>query len=48
MKKGSVTLIQNEKVNVGEKIRRVGNSENTCEPYLHIHAEKDGVGIPRK
>ncbi|WP_407270453.1 hypothetical protein [Radiobacillus sp. PE A8.2] len=30
----------------GTAIGRVGNSGNTTEPHLHMHAEKDGVGIP--
>ncbi len=27
-------------------IGKVGNSGNSSEPHLHIHAEKDGEGIP--
>lgn len=46
MKKGSVTVDLDESVEVGQKIGEVGNSGNTSEPHLHIHAEKDGVGIP--
>ncbi|MBE1556216.1 M23 family metallopeptidase [Sporosarcina limicola] len=46
MLKGSVTVTQDEIVNVGKKIGQVGNSGNTSEPHLHIHAEKDGVGVP--
>ncbi|MBD7986298.1 M23 family metallopeptidase [Sporosarcina sp. Sa2YVA2] len=46
MQKGSVTVEVGELVEVGQKIGMVGNSGNTTEPHLHIHAEKDGVGIP--
>ncbi len=46
MQNGSVTVNQDAIVNVGQKIGKVGNSGNTSEPHLHIHAEKDGVGIP--
>lgn len=46
MQKGSVVVTQGESINVGQKIGRVGNSGNTSEPHLHIHAEKDNVGIP--
>lgn len=46
MQKGSVTVTSNEDVQVGQKIGKVGNSGNTSEPHLHIHAEKDGIGIP--
>lgn len=48
MQKGSVTVTQDEIVNVGQKIGQVGNSGNTSEPHLHIHAEKDGIGVPIK
>jgi len=46
MQKGSVTVTQDATVTVGQKVGKVGNSGNTTEPHLHIHAEKDGVGIP--
>lgn len=46
MQMGSVTVSQDTTVNVGQKIGKVGNSGNTSEPHLHIHAEKDGVGVP--
>ncbi|WP_438317915.1 M23 family metallopeptidase [Sporosarcina sp. FA9] len=46
MQEGSVMVTPDEKVQAGQKIGNVGNSGNTSEPHLHIHAEKDGVGIP--
>lgn len=46
MKKGSVVVEEGSKVQEGQKIGNVGNSGNTTEPHLHIHAEKDGKGIP--
>ncbi|MHA6261037.1 M23 family metallopeptidase [Sporosarcina sp. CAU 1771] len=46
MQKGSVTVNPNDVVQEGERLGKVGNSGNTSEPHLHIHAEKDGVGIP--
>lgn len=46
MQEGSVTVTEEEAVTVGQKLGKVGNSGNTSEPHLHIHAEKDGVGIP--
>lgn len=30
----------------GDPIGQVGNSGNTSEPHLHIHAEKNGKGVP--
>ncbi|WP_260412143.1 M23 family metallopeptidase [Alkalihalobacillus sp. TS-13] len=33
-------------VKKGEEIGLVGNSGNTSEPHIHIHAGKDGKGVP--
>lgn len=46
MQHDSVKVSENETVKKGQKIGKVGNSGNTSEPHLHIHAEKDGEGIP--
>ena len=46
MKEGSSTLAVGDPVEKGQEIGLVGNSGNTSEPHLHIHAEKDGEGIP--
>lgn len=46
MKKGSIVVAKDEKVTTGQKLGKVGNSGNTSEPHLHIHAEKDGKGVP--
>lgn len=46
MLKGSVNIAAGDTVATGEVIGAVGNSGNTSEPHLHIHAEKDGIGIP--
>ncbi len=35
-----------DKVQTGKRIGLVGNSGNTSEPHVHIHAEKDGKGVP--
>ncbi|MEK5272086.1 M23 family metallopeptidase [Aeribacillus sp. FSL K6-8394] len=34
------------KVQEGQQIGNVGNSGNTTEPHLHIHAERDGREVP--
>ncbi|WP_425492702.1 M23 family metallopeptidase [Lysinibacillus agricola] len=34
-----------EKVKEGQILGKVGNSGNTSDPHLHIHAEKDGKGV---
>src|SRR5690625_410468 len=46
MKEGSLAIEKGAKIDVGEFIGLVGNSGNTTEPHLHIHAEKNGVGVP--
>ncbi|MBS4189718.1 M23 family metallopeptidase [Bacillus sp. FJAT-49705] len=46
MQKGSIVVSKGEKVKTGQKLGNVGNSGNTSEPHLHIHAEKDGKGVP--
>jgi hypothetical protein len=40
LKHGSVAVRSGERVRSGQTIGRVGNSGNTTEPHLHIHAEK--------
>ncbi|MFD8392116.1 M23 family metallopeptidase [Streptomyces sp. NPDC059680] len=34
-----------QKVRAGQLVGEVGNSGNTAEPHLHLHAERDGVGL---
>src|SRR5690606_14579950 len=46
MKKGSIVVAEGEEVKTGQLLGKIGNSGNTSEPHLHIHAEKDGKGIP--
>lgn len=46
MKKGSVVVSSGDQVETGQLLGEVGNSGNTTEPHLHIHAELDGEGIP--
>lgn len=40
MMKGSVRVAEGDTVAAGDALGRVGNSGNTTEPHLHIHAEK--------
>lgn len=42
-KKGSVQVAPGQKVEVGHMIGQVGNSGNTDEPHLHIHAQHRGT-----
>lgn len=46
MMKASAAVASGEAVMAGQAIGRVGNSGNTSEPHLHIHAEREGRGVP--
>lgn len=46
MQKDSLLVKEGDFVKKGQPIGKVGNSGNTTEPHLHIHAEKNGYGIP--
>lgn len=39
-KRGSITVEAGQRVSEGQLLGRVGNSGNTDEPHLHIHAER--------
>jgi hypothetical protein len=42
----SINVKQGQLINEGMIIGKVGNSGNSSEPHLHIHAAKNGKGIP--
>lgn len=44
LQNGSVTT--SARVRTGDVVGRVGNSGNTSEPHLHMHAERNGEGAP--
>lgn len=46
MKQNSVAVDSGQVIEVGDLLGEVGNSGNTTEPHLHIHAVKDSVGVP--
>lgn len=54
LKQGSVMVSSGDKIRRGDEIGAVGNSGNSSQPHLHIHAEKggadgailDGEGVP--
>jgi hypothetical protein len=46
MQKGTVRVQEGDVVNENSWIGNVGNSGNTSEPHLHIHAERNGIGVP--
>lgn len=41
----SLTVSRGDTVRAGQLIGETGNSGNTSEPHLHLHAERDGVGL---
>jgi hypothetical protein len=43
LQQGSVRVSAGAVVQVGDKLARVGNSGNTSQPHLHLHAERGGV-----
>lgn len=43
---GSVAVDSGDVVAVGAPLGRVGNSGNSSEPHLHIHATRAGEGVP--
>ncbi len=43
MRQGSVVVEEGDRVRVGDPIGEMGNSGNSSEPHLHIHAQR---GIP--
>lgn len=43
LKTGSLKVIDGSRVNVGDLIAAVGNSGNSDEPHLHIHAQMPGT-----
>lgn len=44
LQQGSITVQAGNAVKVGQAIAKVGNSGNTIEPHLHIHARKENTG----
>ena len=46
MMKNSLMVSEGDTITTGQPVGRVGNTGNTSEPHLHIHAEKGGEEIP--
>ncbi|MFF4398229.1 M23 family metallopeptidase [Streptomyces sp. NPDC001480] len=45
LRPGSVTVTKGDTVHRGQLLGEVGNTGNTTEPHLHIHAEREGIGL---
>ena len=43
LRQGSVAVRAGDSVDIGEPLGRVGNSGNSSEPHLHIHAQRPGT-----
>ncbi len=43
LRSGSVSVRSGDRVEVGERIARIGNSGGSDEPHLHIHAQNPGT-----
>jgi hypothetical protein len=46
LKRGSISRVVGEVVQQGDYLALSGNSGNSTEPHLHLHAEAGGSGIP--
>ncbi|HVG22932.1 MAG TPA: M23 family metallopeptidase [Thermoanaerobaculia bacterium] len=46
LQRGSVAVRAGSRVRTGELLGRVGSSGNATEPHLHVHAERNGRGVP--
>lgn len=44
LRRGSVAVAEGEQIAVGQSLGRIGNSGNTTEPHLHIHAYDRATG----
>ncbi|MFB7666545.1 M23 family metallopeptidase [Kitasatospora sp. NPDC056138] len=42
---GSVAVTVGQEVGAGQLLGRIGNSGNSSEPHLHLHAERQGRGL---
>ena len=47
LQRGSVGVAEGEPIARGQLLARVGNTGNTGEPHLHIHAQRPGTAEPR-
>jgi hypothetical protein len=46
LQRGSVAVRPGMQLRTGQPLGRAGNSGNTTEPHLHVHAERNGAAVP--
>jgi murein DD-endopeptidase MepM/ murein hydrolase activator NlpD len=46
LRRGTVAVRSGASVTRGALLGRAGNSGNTTEPHLHVHAERGGRAVP--
>jgi murein DD-endopeptidase MepM/ murein hydrolase activator NlpD len=47
LRRGSVRVRPGQRVRAGAPLGRVGNSGNSSEPHMHLHAQtRGGTGVP--
>ncbi len=46
LRRGSTSVKEGAELDIGDKLGTVGNSGNTSEPHLHIHAIHEETGAP--
>ncbi len=44
LRRGSIAVAAGDSVEIGDPLARMGNSGNSSEPHLHVHAQR---GLPR-
>lgn len=44
LRRGSIMVATGERVEIGDPLGRMGNSGNSSEPHLHVHAQR---GLPK-
>lgn len=48
LRKGSVTVRSQSPIRAAQPLGRVGNSGQSSEPHLHVHAERGGKAVPAR
>ncbi|HEY9202677.1 MAG TPA: M23 family metallopeptidase [Gammaproteobacteria bacterium] len=41
LRDGSIKVVSNQQIEIGDPLAEIGNSGNSSEPHLHLHAQRD-------